>query len=81
MRKVIINPQFFYNPYPAYAYIYARDNGIKDWTEVEPVIATNAEVSYLYARFVIQKRFKIGEKIIKGTIFQHSYEFFLECKL
>ena len=45
------------------AFEYCRDNK-KCVPEYEPIIARSAKYSYLYARFVVQGRFELGEKKI-----------------
>lgn len=49
------------------AFEYCRDNK-KRVPEYEPIIARSAKYSYLYARFVVQGRFELGEKKIFKNI-------------
>lgn len=37
-------------------------------SELEPIIARSAKYSYLYARFIVQGRFELGEKKIFKSI-------------
>lgn len=54
--------------------------------ELEKIIATNAQTSYLYAKEIIKDRFILGEKIISQEVFysflyaQHVIKGpFIEC--
>ena len=49
------------------AFEHCRDNK-KRVPEYEPIIARSAKYSYLYARFVVQDRFELGEKKIFKNI-------------
>jgi hypothetical protein len=49
------------------AFEHCRDNK-KRVPEYEPIIARSAKYSYLYARFVVQGRFELGEKKIFKNI-------------
>jgi len=49
------------------AFEYCRNNK-KRVPEYEPIIARSAKYSYLYARFVVQGRFELGEKKIFKNI-------------
>jgi len=66
MRKLIHNPQFFYNPNAKDAYFYAYVlNVIEErWPEVESIIMKDPKYACYYAREIIKGRWEEAEPFI-----------------
>jgi len=57
-----------------YAFFYTREVVKDRYPLLEPLFATDAEISYWYAFNVLRDRFELGEPII-ATSAEHSYRY------